>query len=93
MASSTGPILALGVITWANGAILQPDTLPDDDVFKFSVRVGVATGIAAAGLSLVDRASPELARGIALVALVTVLFTRFNDRKSPVDNLLAWWKG
>jgi hypothetical protein len=93
MASSTGPIVALGVITWANGAILQPDALPEGDVFKFSVRVGVGTGIAAGGLSLVGHASPELARGIAFVALVTALFTRFNGRASPVENLLTWWKG
>lgn len=92
MGVSTGPMLALGVITWANGAILQPDTLPDGDVFRFSTRVAVGTGIAAAGLSLVERASPELARGVAFVALITVLFTRFQGRASPVDNLLKWWK-
>jgi hypothetical protein len=91
MATSTGPIVALGVITWANGAILQPDKTPD--VFKFSTRVAVGTGIAAAGLSLVGHASPDLARGVAFVALVTTLFTRYKGRKSPVENLLTWWKG
>jgi len=93
MASSTGPIVALGVVTWANGAILQPDTLPDGNVFRFSVRVGVGTGIAAAGLALIERASPQLAKGIAYVALITALFTRYNDRSSPIENLLIWWKG
>jgi hypothetical protein len=91
MGTSTGPVVALGVITWANGAILQPDKT--GDVFKFSTRVAVGTGIAAAGLSLVERASPELARGVAFVALVTVLFTRYKGRKSPAENLLVWWKG
>jgi hypothetical protein len=92
MGASTGPIVALGVITWANGAILRPDTLPDGSTLRFSVRVGVGTGIAAAGLSLMERLSPELARGIAYVALVTALFTRFDGRPSPVENLLTWWK-
>jgi hypothetical protein len=91
MGTSTGPVVALGTITWINGAILQPDKTPD--VFKFSTRVAVGTGIAAAGLSLVERASPDLARGVAFVALVTALFTRYKGRKSPVENLLTWWKG
>jgi len=91
MASSTGPILALGVISWANGALLQSETV--DDTFKFSVRVAVGTGIAAAGLALAEKGSPPLARGIAYIALVTALFTRYRARKSPIDNLLHWWEG
>ena len=95
MASSTGPIVALGLITWANGAILQPDKTwtASGGVFPFSVKVAVGTGIAAGGLALVEKASPELARGVAFVALVTALFTRYKGRRSPVDNLLVWWKG
>jgi len=91
MATSTGPIVALGLITWTNGVILQPETV--DETFRFSTRVAVGTGIAAGGLALVERLSPELARGIAYVALVTTLFTRYQGRNSPIDNLLAWWKG
>lgn len=91
MASSTGPIVALGIVTWANGALLQQETV--DDNFRFAARIAVGTGIAAAGLALVERASPELARGVAFVALITALFTRYQGRQSPVDNLLTWWKG
>lgn len=91
MGTSTGPIVALGIVTWANGAILQPETV--DDTFRFSARVAVGTGIAAAGLALVERASPPLARGVAFVALITALFTRYQGRASPIDNLLTWWKG
>lgn len=91
MAVSTGPILALGVISWANGALLQPDTV--QDTFRFSVRVAVGTGIAAAGLALVEKGSQPLAKGIAYIALVTALFTRYQGRKSPIDNLLRWWEG
>jgi hypothetical protein len=83
-------MVALGLVTWANGVILQPETV--DDTFKFSTRVAIGTGIAAAGLSLVGRASPPLARGVAFIALVTALFTRYQGRKSPIDNLAAWWK-
>lgn len=91
MASSTGPIVALGIVTWANGALLQQETV--DDNFRFAARIAVGTGIAAAGLALVERASPELARGVAFVALITALFTRYQGRASPVESLLTWWKG
>jgi hypothetical protein len=91
MGVSTGPIAALGVITWANGVILQPGEV--EDTLKFTTRVAVGTGIAALGLSLVEKGSPELARGIAFVALITALFTQIGGRKSPTENLLSWWKG
>jgi hypothetical protein len=89
MATSTGPIVTLGLITWANGAVIQPKA--GQNTLAFSARVAVGTGIAAGGLSLVERASPELARGVAWVALVTALFTRIGGRRSPIDNLLRWW--
>ena len=91
MGASTGPIVAAGLVTWVNGAVLQPETV--DDQFRFAARTAVGTAIAAAGLSLVERASAELARGVAFVAVVTMLFTRYKGRRSPTENLLAWWKG
>jgi hypothetical protein len=91
MGASTGPIVALGTITWLNGVILQPGET--GDTLKFSTRIAVGTGIAAAGLSLIEKGAPDLARGLAFVALITALFTRIGDRKSPTENLLSWWKG
>jgi hypothetical protein len=87
MAQSTGPIVTLGLITWANGAILEGK----GSDLKFTARVAVGTGIAAGGLALVERLSPELAKGVAWIALVTALFTRVGNSRSPVDNLLRWW--
>lgn len=90
MAQSTGPIVTLGAITWANGVILQPD--PQRSTLTFSTRVAVGTAIAGMSLAVIERASPELAKGIAWVALVTVLFTRIGGRASPTENLLRWWR-
>jgi hypothetical protein len=90
MSQSTGPIVTLGLITWANGAILSPQ--PGRNQLDFAAKVAVGTGIAAGGLALVERISPELAKGVAWVALITALFTRIGGRKSPVDNLLSWYE-
>lgn len=80
MARSTGPVLAVGGITFANGWLLNHQA-PD---FK----VLLATAVAAGGLALFEHVSPELATGIAWIALVTVLFTRFKGKPSPAENLL-----
>jgi hypothetical protein len=87
MAQSTGPMLALGLISWGNGAILEGKGA---DV-PFTARVVVGTSIAAGSLVLVERISPEVAKGIAWIALVTTLFVRIGGRESPIDNLLKWW--
>jgi hypothetical protein len=73
-------MLAVGGITFANGWIFN-NTGPD---FKVLLGTAVATG----GLALFSHVSPELAAGIAWIALVTVLFTRFNNKPSPAENLL-----
>jgi hypothetical protein len=88
MAASTGPIVTLGLITWGNGAILQASPEP---VVPFSARVAVGTGIAAGGLALLERSTPELAKAVAWLALVTVLFARIGGRRAPVENLLRWY--
>lgn len=80
MARSTGPILATGGITFANGWIFNNQG-PD-------FRVLLGTAIAAGGLALFENVSAELAAGIAWIALVTVLFTRFKGKPSPAENLL-----
>lgn len=89
MARSTGPALALGGITWANQVIISKNR--PDDVFGTSARIVVGTGIAAGALALVEKASEQLAVGIAWVALVAVLFTRVGRQPSPTENLLRWW--
>jgi len=86
VARSTGPILAIGGITLANNVLLNGE--------PFDWRVPVATGLAAGLFALVEKASTELAVGLAYVALVTLLFTRMNPRvPSPAETLLKWWEG
>lgn len=83
MARSTGPILAVGGITLANQVLLAKE--PQD----IDWRIPIATAIAAGGLALFERVSPELAVGLAWIALVTVLFVRVDKKaKSPAENLL-----
>jgi hypothetical protein len=83
MAGSTGPIMATGAITAANGVLFnkQPAT--------FGIRVGVATAIAAGLLGLFEHANAALATGIAWIALVTSLLITPKSGKSAVTNVLA----
>jgi hypothetical protein len=54
----------------------------------FDIKILVGTGLTAMTLALVDKASPELATGLAYVLLVTVLFTRVSSgTPAPVENL------
>jgi len=84
MAASTGPMLAVGAVTFGNKVLLQRQE-PD-------FRVVIATGIAAGGLALVERASKTLAVGVAWLALVTVLLVRVDPKTpAPVETLLKSW--
>ena len=57
-------------------------------------RVPVGTAIAAGAFALAERASAPLAKGVAWIALLTVLFSRVNPRvPSPAESLLSWWNG
>jgi hypothetical protein len=86
VSQSTGPILAAGAITLLTDVIVTGRTWQDD------TKVVVATGIAAAGLALVEKASPEIAVGIAYLALFTVLFVRVDPANpSPVEAFFAWY--
>lgn len=83
MAQSTGPILAVGGITMLNRSLLAKDPQPID------FRVVIGTAIAAGGLALLERLSPELAVGIAYVALLAVLFARLDPKAgAPAENVL-----
>lgn len=86
MARSTGPILAAGTITVANRVILNSQPV--------DWQIIVATGVLAAGMSLVEKASPELAVGLSWIALVTILFTRVDPKvPSPTESFVTWWNG
>jgi len=86
MARSTGPILAMGGITIANQTVLNGKPL--------DLRVVVATGGAALVFALIEKASPEIALGLAYIGLVTILFARVDPKvPSPAESALKWWEG
>jgi Na+-translocating ferredoxin:NAD+ oxidoreductase RnfD subunit len=84
MSATTGPVLATGAITMFNETILNGKGI--------DWRVPLATGLAAMGFSLFERAAPKLADVLAWTMLITVLFSRTDPTTpSPTENLLAWW--
>lgn len=88
MSASTGPIVAAGAITLFNDLVINRKTWQQD------AKVVGATAIAAGGLFLMEQASPELARGIAWIALVTVLFVRVDPATpAPVEAFNKWFNG
>jgi hypothetical protein len=60
---TTGPILATGLVTIANQTVFHSEPM--------DWRVPIATGLAAVGFSLAERAAPELA--------VILAWTTFSD--------------
>lgn len=84
MAKTTGPVLAIGGITFANKLVQTGD---------IDIRVPVGTGIAAILFSLAERVHEGLAVGVAYIALVTVCLTRVDPKvPSPAETLHKYWK-
>lgn len=84
MAKSTGPILAVGGITFVNNTILNKQGV--------DIRPLIGAGFAAGALALVERANERLATAIAWTALVSVLFVRLRPNvPSPVETALKVW--
>lgn len=85
MAQTTGPILAIGLITLANQSVFN-----DREV---DLRVPIATGIAATLAALAEKAWPAGIKGVAYIALVSVLFVRLDPSvPAPVESALKWWE-
>ena len=82
MAASTGIVLAMGAIVLANDTIVNKRPL--------DFKVALATVVLALALAAVDKASPELATGIAAIAFATAMITPFGGRKPPVQSLLGY---
>lgn len=85
MSRTTGPVLALGAITVVNQTVFNGKAM--------DWRIPIATGLAMAGFSLVERAAPDGAQMLAWTALLTTLVTRIEPgTPSPVESAIAWWK-
>lgn len=85
MAKSTGPILAVGAITFANSVIVHGKPV--------DVRVPVATGIAAGIFALAEKGWEKGVVALSYLALVTIIFARVQPGvPSPVESFTAWMK-
>jgi hypothetical protein len=82
MSKSTGIILAVGGMSYANDVIFNGQSPAQ------GIPVIVGTGIAAGLLTLMERANQELAVGLAWIALVTMALVPPKHGNSLVTNLL-----
>lgn len=81
---TTGPILAVGAVTVANQSLFHGRPV--------DWRVPIATGLAAIGFGLAERAWPKGAEILAWTALLTVLLTRTSPNiPSPSESAVAWF--
>jgi len=84
VSKTTGPILAMGAITVANSTVFHGQPM--------DWRVPIATGLAAIGFSLAERAWPQGAEVLAWTAFLTVLLTRTNPKvPSPAESAVTWF--
>ena len=80
MARSTGPMLAVTGISFANQWLGNGN---------LDIKILVAGGVATAFLAGIEHipGADEIAVGIAWIAFITLMFTRLGGKPSPVDNL------
>jgi len=79
-------VLTVGGITAANEVLFAPLAGNGTPWQNFNWRIIPATGILALALAGVDQISPTVGKGIAVIALVTVLFTRLGNAPAPAEN-------
>jgi hypothetical protein len=84
MARTTGIVLMTGAITLANQSVFHDQPI--------DWRIPIASGFAAMGFSLVEKAVPQAAVMMAWTGLLVVLLTRIDpNTPSPTESLLTWW--
>lgn len=86
MAESTGYILAAAGIVAANEAIFAPAVTGRPLWKDFNWRIVPATAIAAVTLAGLEKISEPLGKGLAILALLTVLIVPIGNAPSPVEN-------
>lgn len=87
MAQSTGYILAAAGIAAANEAIFAPAATGQPLWVNFNWRIVPATAVAALTLAGLEQLSEPLGKGLAMLALLTVLMFPVGNAPSPIDNL------
>lgn len=84
MSKTTGPVLAIGAVTIVNQSVFHNQPM--------DWRVPIATGLAAVGFTLAEKAWPQGAEILAWTALLTILLTRTNPKvPSPTESAVAWF--
>lgn len=84
MAESTGPILAVGALTVANRTVFNDEPM--------DWKVPIATAIAAVLFAGAEQVAPRVAKGLAYLALVSVVFVRVDPAvPSPAESALKWF--
>lgn len=86
MAQSTGYILAAAGIAAANEAIFAPAATGQPLWVNFNWRIVPATAVAALTLAGLESLSEPLGKGLAILALMTVVLVPVGNAKSPVEN-------
>lgn len=88
MAASTGYILAAGAIVAANEAIFAPVAEGKQPLtsVNFNWRIIPATAVAAFTLAGLEQISEPLGKGLAILALLTVLITPIGNAPTPLEN-------
>lgn len=84
MSKTTGVVLATGGVTIINQTVFHGQPM--------DWRIPIATGIAAVGFSLAERAWPLGAELLAWSAFLTIMLTRVNPKvPSPAESAAAWF--
>jgi len=94
VARSTGVVLAVGAVTFANEALFAP--LAGAGKVQVNWRIIPATAGLALALALLERVAPGFAVGLAWLSLLTVLVVPFGNAPTPLDNavkVLGYQKG
>lgn len=86
MAESTGIILAAAGIVAANQLILEPTANGQPLFTDFNWKLIPATAIAAVMLAGLETMSPQFGKGLAVLALLTVLIVPVGNAPSPIEN-------
>ncbi len=85
MSASTGPILATGAITMINRSVFNGQPID----WRVPVATALAAGMAAGAEQFIGSG---IVRGLALLALATVVLTRVDPTvPAPAESALKWW--
>jgi hypothetical protein len=87
MAETTGIVLAVGGLTAANELLFAPLAGQGTPWKDFNWRIVPATAILAVALGGLEKVSLPFAKGLAYIALITVVFAQTGSAPAPAVNL------